>query len=275
MNLNLKDKVVVITGGSKGIGFATAQAFLEEGAKIAICARKEEDLKKAYEDLSRLGEVYYEVVDVTNSKQVYDFAEHVHQHYGVLDVWVNNAGNSGYKKGEEYDDEEIDFITNLIFKSVVYGCQAAFRYMKQNGGAIVNVASLGGRCATSGKASLYGPLKSAVMNLTNTLAGEYAAWNVRVTCVMPGFIATERSVKSVGAAKLQSNIATTILRRPGRPEEIAKPIVFLASDAASFMTATSVEVSGGRCMTLNPLFSYEKKEAEERGESISSYEARV
>lgn len=124
-----------------------------------------------------------------------DFAEHVYQHYGALDVWVNNAGNSGYKKGDEYDDEEIDFVTNLIFKSVVYGCQAAFRYMKRTGGAIVNVASLGGRCATSGRATLYGPLKSAVMNLTNTMAGEYGAWNVRVTCVMPGFIATERASK--------------------------------------------------------------------------------
>ena len=113
------------------------------------------------------------------------------------------------------------------------------------------------------------------MNLTNTLAREYAAWNVRVICVMPGSTATEKASKNIGSPAWKSKVDTTILRRYGKTEEIAKPIVFLASDAASFMTATSVEVSGGRCMTLNPLFSYEKKEAEERGESISSYEARV
>lgn len=269
MDLNLKGKVAVITGASRGIGLATAREFLNEGAKIAICARDEKVLKEAADELRKLGHVYIEQVDVTKSKEVYRFAEHVQEHYGSLDIWVNNAAGSGYKKGEEYDEEELDFITNLVFKSVVYGCQAAFRYMKKTGGSIVNISSLGGRCATSGRATLYGPLKSAVINLTNTLAGEYAAYGVRVTCVMPGFTATERAMKSIGKDNWEYNVETTILRRPGKPEEIAKPIVFLASDAASFMTATAIEVSGGRSMTLNPLFSYEKRAAEE-AEKVSS-----
>lgn len=127
----------------------------------------------------------------------------------------------------------------------------------------------GGRCATSGRATLYGPLKSAVMNLTNTLAGEYGAWNVRVTCVMPGSTETEGTSRGKGTDNWKYIDDTTILRRHGEPEEIARPIVFLASDAASFMTATSVEVSGGRSMTLNPLYSYEKKAAEEQGQPFS------
>ena len=104
MDLGLKGKSVVVTGGSKGIGFAAAEAFLKEGAKVAICSRHESN---------------------------YAFAEHVNDRFGSVDVWVNNVGATGFKKGDEYDDEEIDFMTGVCFKSVIYGCQAAFRYMKK------------------------------------------------------------------------------------------------------------------------------------------------
>ena len=174
MDLGLTGKTVVVTGGSKGIGYAAAEAFLKEGAKVAICARHEEELKEAAKTLSQYGPVYYEAFDVVDAEYNYRFAEHVNQKFGSLDVWVNNVGVSGPKKGDEYDDEEIDFMTGVCFKSVVYGCQAAFRYMKkQHSGAIVNVSSLAARCPSAGRSTLYGPLKSAINNLTNTFAGEY------------------------------------------------------------------------------------------------------
>lgn len=261
MDLGLRGKTVVVTGGSKGIGYATAEAFLREGAKVAICARHEGELRAAAEALSRLGQVYCEVVDAATAEGNYAFAEHVYQKFGSLDVWVNNVGSTGYKKGEEYDEEEIDFMTGVCFKSVVYGCQAAFRYMKrQGGGAIVNVSSLAARCSSAGRSTLYGPLKSAVNNLTNTFAGEYCAHNVRVTCVMPGFTMTPLAKGAISPEELERNASATLLRRMAQPEEIAKPIVFLASDAASYMTATTIEVSGGRSMTLNPGYAYEKME---------------
>lgn len=188
MDLGLTGKTVVVTGGSKGIGYAAAEAFLKEGASVAICSRHEEELKKAAETLSQYGPVYYEAYDVVDAESNYRFAEHVNQKFGSLDVWVNNVGVSGPKKGDEYDDEEIDFMTGVCFKSVVYGCQAAFRYMKkQHSGAIVNVSSLAARCPSAGRSTLYGPLKSAINNLTNTFAGEYCPYNVRVTCIMPGY----------------------------------------------------------------------------------------
>lgn len=259
MDLGLKGKTVVITGGSKGIGYAAAAAFLEEGAKVAICARHEEELKKAAEILGKQGEVYYEAFDVTGAKGNYLFAEHVYEQFGSLDVWVNNVGATGYKKGEEYDDEEIDFMTGVCFKSVLYGCQAAFRYMKkQEGGAIVNVSSLAARCSSAGRSTLYGPLKSAINNLTNTIAGEYCAHNIRVTCIMPGFTMTPLVRGAISPKELDYNASSTLLRRMAEPEEIAKPIVFLASSAASYMTATTIEVSGGRSMTLNPAFAYDR-----------------
>lgn len=171
MDLGLTGKTVVVTGGSKGIGYAAAEAFLKEGARVAICSRHEEELKKAAETLSQYGPVYYEAYDVVDAESNYRFAEHVNEKFGSLDVWVNNVGVSAPKKGDEYDDEEIDFMTGVCFKSVVYGCQAAFRYMKkQHSGAIVNVSSLAARCPSAGRSTLYGPLKSAINNLTNTFA---------------------------------------------------------------------------------------------------------
>lgn len=262
MNLGLKGKVAVVTGGSKGIGFATAKAFLEEGCKVAICSRHESELEAAATALSPYGEVYFESIDVTRGEEVYAFAEHVHKTFGRIDCWVNNVGATGFKKGDEYDDEEIDFMTGICFKSVVFGCQAAFRFMKHTGGAIVNVSSLAARCSSAGRSTLYGPLKSAINNLTNTFAGEYCANHVRVTCVMPGFTVTPLVKANIPQAELDRNAHATLLRRMAEPEEIAKPIVFLASDAASYMTATTIEVSGGRSMTLNPAFAFERLEAE-------------
>ncbi|MDD3140444.1 MAG: SDR family NAD(P)-dependent oxidoreductase [Lachnospiraceae bacterium] len=261
MDFGLKDKVAVVTGGSKGIGFATAKEFLNEGAKVAICARHEDELRKAYDELAQYGTVFCKIVDMTDGRAVYQFAEDVAQKLGGIDVWVNNVGTTGYKKGDEYDDEEIDFMTNTCFKSVVYGCQAAFRYMKDKGGAIVNVSSLAARCSSAGRSTLYGPLKSAINNLTNTFAGEYCANNVRVNCVMPGFTVTPLVKAAISQEELDRNASATLLRRMANPEEIAKPIVFLAGSGASYMTAMTIEVSGGRSMTLNPTFAYDRLNA--------------
>lgn len=258
MDLGLKGKVAVVTGGSKGIGYATAEAFLKEGASVAICSRKKEELEEAKGTLEKFGPVYAEVVDVSKGEENYRFAEQVFQHFGRLDIWVNNVGTTGYKKGEEYDEEEINLMVDTCFKSVVYGCQAAFRYMKKSGGTIVNVSSLAARCSSAGRSTLYGPLKSAINNLTNTFAGEYCAHNVRVCCIMPGFTATPLAKAAIPEEELKKNAMGTLLRRMAEPEEIAKPIVFLASDAASYMTATTIEVSGGRSMTLNPSFAYDR-----------------
>ena len=155
-------------------------------------------------------------------------------------------------------------MTGVCFKSVVYGCQAAFRYMKkQHSGAIVNVSSLAARCPSAGRSTLYGPLKSAINNLTNTFAGEYCPHNVRVTCIMPGFTLTPAVKQTISPEELSMNPQATLLRRAAMPEEIARPIVFLASSAASYMTAATIEVSGGRSMTLNPSFAYDRLAAAE------------
>ena len=171
-------------------------------------------------------------------------------------------GASFPKKGEEYGEKEIEQITKVCFFSTIYGTQAAFRYMKDSGGSIVNISSLAARCATVGASTLYGPLKSAVAKLAVSFAGEYAAYGVRVNSVLPGFTATPAVAANISEEYLQRNANDTLLRRVAKPEEIAGPVVFLCSEQASYITGTSLEVSGGRSIVLNPEYSYLKKQGE-------------
>lgn len=258
MDLHLKGKTAVVTGASKGIGYAVAKQFLQEGARVAIIARNETELKLAAEELKEFGEVYACAGDASKAEDIDTFAEQVYRHFGRMDVWVNNVGATGKKAGDDYTEEEIDFVVNVCFKSAVYGCQAAHRYMKENGGSIVNISSLAARCPSAGRSTLYGPMKAAVVNLTQTMAGEYCAENIRVNCVMPGFTLTPLVKAHISKEELEYNRQGILLHRLAEPEDIAKPVVFLASDAAGYMTGTTIEVSGGRSVTLNPSYAWEK-----------------
>lgn len=257
MDLQLQGKTAVVTGGSKGIGFATAKTFLLEGAKVAICARNATELDKAVAELSALGTVYGKVADMTDQADAEAFADAVYKRFGSIDCWINNVGASYGRMGEGYTAEEVRRTVAVCFDSAVFGCQAAYRYMKGKGGAIVNISSLAARCGTAGRSTLYGPLKAAVRNLATMFAAEYAADGIRVLSVLPGFTATPAVRTTIPQAELDRNAKGTLLRRVAEPEEIARPIVFLCSQAASYITATSLEVSGGRSVVLNPEYAYE------------------
>lgn len=256
MNLNMQDKVAVITGGSKGIGYEIAKVFLQEGAKVAIVARSKKELEKAEKSLSNIGIVYTCVADASKEGELSQSAKRIYQEYGRIDFWINNVGAVGTKNGETYTEEEIDFVVNTCFKSAVYGCQVAYSYMKHQGGSIINISSLAARCPSAGRSTLYGPMKAAIVNLTQTMAGEYCADNIRVNCVMPGFTLTPLVKSKISEKELKRNAEGTLLRRLADSKEIAKPVVFLASDACSYMTGTTIEVSGGRSVTLNPGYAW-------------------
>ena len=287
MDLGLKGKTAVVTGGSKGIGYAVAKTFLEEGANVFICARNAEEVDAAVRSLSRAtapsgtavsdgmampaaisahtvyGAVYGTAADMTVEEDVYRAAKEAYDRFGSLDCWINNVGASFPKEGEEYREQDIEKITKVCFFSTIYGTQAAFRYMKKTGGSIINISSLAARCGTVGASTLYGPLKSAVIKLAVSFAGEYAAYGVRVNSVLPGFTATPAVAANIKPDYLKRNADDTLLRRVAVPEEIAAPVVFLCSSRASYITGTSLEVSGGRSMVLNPEYSYVKKEGEQ------------
>lgn len=263
MDMGLEGKVVVVTGASKGIGLAAARELLREGAKVAICSSTEKHLREAEAELSPLGCVYAEVVDMTREKSAYEFADHVVEHLGPIDSWVNNVGAQLTKRPdeEEYSDELLERIYGICFKAAVFGCQAAFRSMKKHGGgSIVNISSLGGRCPTTGAATIYGPLKAATNMLSVTMAGEYAAYGVRVNTVMPGYTMTEFNTDHTAPENMEHICAGTLLQRAGTVDEVAKPIVFLCGNGSTFMTGASVEVSGGRGLTLNPDYSFRQRE---------------
>lgn len=287
MDLGLKGKTAVVTGGSKGIGYAVVKTFLEEGANVFICARNAEEVDAAVRSLSRAtapsgtavsdgmampaaisahtvyGAVYGTAADMTVEEDVYRAAKEAYDRFGSLDCWINNVGASFPKEGEEYREQDIEKITKVCFFSTIYGTQAAFRYMKKTGGSIINISSLAARCGTVGASTLYGPLKSAVIKLAVSFAGEYAAYGVRVNSVLPGFTATPAVAANIKPDYLKRNADDTLLRRVAVPEEIAAPVVFLCSSRASYITGTSLEVSGGRSIVLNPEYSYVKKEGEQ------------
>ena len=254
MDLGLQGKVVVVTGGTAGIGLATAKAFLQEGASVAVCGRRQELLDDAVKALG--GDVFAYRADMTDEGEVTAFAGAVYDHFGHIDVWVNNVGASFARKGAWYTAAEIDAHYAVNFKSVVMGSQAAIPFLEKQGGVIINVSSLAARCATSGRATLYGAMKAAVVNYTNTLAGEVAAKGIRVLAIMPGFTLTPLVAATIDDDELQKQVKECLQRRPASHEEIAGPIVFLASQQASYMNAAVIEVSGGRNVTLNPGYSY-------------------
>lgn len=266
MELALSGKVAVVTGGSKGIGLAVAKLFLQEGAKVALCARDEEQLRLAAAALGNEERVFYQPADVTSAGQVEAFATAVAERFGRVDCWVNNVGASRPRQdGGGYSPDEVDWHSRVCFNSVVYGCQSAAPHLKKQGGAIVNIASLAARCGTAGRSTLYGPLKAAVVGLSTTFAGELAAWNIRVNAVLPGFTVTPAVEKSIPQDELEANRLRTLLHRAARPEEIAAPVVFLCSERASFITGTSLEVSGGNTVVLNTDYSYQRRTEEEPG----------
>ena len=259
--MQLTGKTAVITGASKGIGLATAEAFLQEGARVAICARDANSLAQAREILEPLGDVFAMTADATDAAAVDAFADATAKRLGPINCWVNNVGASIPRAGEDFTPQEISATVAVCFHATVYGCQAAFRHMRQyGGGSIVNVSSLAARCGTAGRSTLYGPLKAAVRELSVMYAAEYAAYGVRVNAVLPGFTLTPAVARTIPDAELASRAGGTLLRRAAEPREIAEPIVFLCSKSASYITAASLEISGGSSVVLNPAYSYERRE---------------
>ena len=259
MELGLGGKCVVITGGTRGIGLAAASAFLDEGASVVIGARIAEELAEVSARLSAKGRILTFRFDALDPSSFYALADYAASELGAIDVWVNNVGASHPKSaGDEYTDEDLRWTETMCFGSAVHGAQAAFRHMKGRGGVIINISSLAARVGTAGRSTIYGPLKAAVKLLSANQAAEYAAYGIRVNCVMPGFTMTETVQRSVSDSDKALVSERTLIRRMARPEEIAYPIVFLASDKASYITGTTLEVSGGRDIVLNPMYSYEK-----------------
>lgn len=263
MELHLIDRTVVITGGATGIGRAAAIEFLREGAHVAVLGRRIEPLRKLHSEMLKLGyEIYYESCDVTDIKAVRAYAQNVKKHFGSIDVWINNAGVAIDKPFMKFTDSDWDEICAINLKSVFDCTQIAASYMIQNGGGvIINASSF---CAKIPHANgvLYAATKAAVSNMTKSTAAALAPYGIRVLGYVPGMIVTPISESMI--AKYKEKFTKDIaLGRLGHPEDLAKPIVFLASDAASYITGIDLEISGGKFTSQDCAMAWRMKATED------------
>lgn len=260
MELGLKDKVAIITGGSKGIGLYTALQFVKEGAKVAICARDENALKAAKQFIEGQteGEILTISADVTKEEDCQRLVEETVAYFGKLNILVNNAGTSSAHSFEDVDTALWQADLNLKLFGAIHCSKFALPYLKKgNGGAIVNVtASI---AKTPSEDSLPTTVsRSAGLALTKAMSKDLGKYNIRVNTVCIGLIRSDqiekrwkREMPNSTWDEYSKEIGKSIpLGRIGHTEEAAKVITFLASDAASYVTGTSVNVDGGSAGTL-------------------------
>jgi 3-oxoacyl-[acyl-carrier protein] reductase len=249
--MRLKDKVALITGGAAGIGKATAQRFLEEGATVVICDVNAQAGEATVQALG--GNVAFYPVDVTDRQAVQAWVDAVVAQFGSADVLVNNAGVLRdnmlvrVKDGQlvkQMPEAEFDLVVAVNLKGVFNCTQAVAPHMiKQGGGVILNASSVVGLDGNFGQTN-YVATKAGVIGMTKVWARELGRHNIRVNAVAPGFIATEMVVQMPDKI-LAGMKARTPLGRLGEPRDIANAYLFLASDEASFVSGTVLRVDGG------------------------------
>jgi 2-hydroxycyclohexanecarboxyl-CoA dehydrogenase len=249
----LDGKVAAISGGASGIGEATARLFVEEGARIAIADMDAERGHMVADEIKAAGgEVIYIQAHMEREADAIDFIRRTVEHYGRLDILVNNAGMRLYQTVVEASEESWDAILGVNLKGYAFCAKAAIPEMrKSGGGSIVNVASQRAFIA-GGNMVQYDATKAAVTGLTRGMALDHAMEGIRVNAICPGPIFTRfhaRRAAAVGKSAeefLDEFGRDTMLKRPGTPREVANCILFVASDEASFVTATCLLVDGGQ-----------------------------
>ncbi len=245
----LGGKVAVITGGALGIGAAMARLFTQEGACVVIGDLREEEGQLLAVELNAAAErrvALFVRADVTVPGDVEALVTQAENAFGRLDVMCNNAGIGSMGDSVTLDIEQWRHVIDVDLNSVFYGCKAAIPALRRaGGGSIVNTASISGIGADYGFAA-YNAAKAAVINYTRTVALDHAHENIRCNALCPGWIATPLTSGIMGIEPLVKAWCDAIpMRRPGRPEEIARVALFLASDEASYMTGSTVVADGG------------------------------
>lgn len=257
MELGLRGKVAAITGGSEGIGRATALRFVKEGVKVALCARRGEVLGAFAEELRNLGgEALPVVADASVPGEMERFIAETVRHYGRIDILVNNAGSTAQGPFEKADDAIWQYDLNVKLLAQVRAARAAVPHMKKQGdGRIVNISMAGAKQphAASFPTSVS---RAAGLAFTKALSQEVARDGIRVNAIGLGWIKSRQQQRRAEIAGLSveehyRNLSPNVpLRRLGEPDEVAAVIVFLASDAASYVTGTCINVDGGHSGVL-------------------------
>ena len=245
----LENKGAVVTGGSRGIGRAVAEALAAEGATVAVIyagnIKAAEDTVRTIEEAG--GKAFAVQCDVADEDAVTDMVKMVHEKLGTIDVFVNNAGitRDGLLMRMKREDWDAVLSTNL---TGVYNCTKAVTkiMMKQRSGSIINMTSVVGETGNAGQAN-YAAAKAGVIGFTKSVATELASRNIRVNAVAPGCIDTDMTAVLSDAVK-EEMIKSIPLGRTAAPEEVAQAVVFLASQKAGYITGQTLNVDGGMVM---------------------------
>ncbi len=242
----LKGKVALVTGGTRGIGFAVVKCYLENGASVALCGSKKESVDKAISELKEINPDFPVIglyPDLKNPVEVEKAVAETKEKFGRFDIIVNNAGISARESLYDYNPEDFVNIMNLNVTAVFNCSQAAAKVMKEQGGGVI--------LNTSSMVSLYGQpsgvgypaSKYAVNGITKSLARELGKDNIRVNAVLPGVTKTDM-VAALPKEIIDSIVAPIPLGRAAEPEEVANAFLFLASDLASYITGALISVDG-------------------------------
>lgn len=253
--MKLESKVALITGGTSGIGRATAILFSQEGAKIVVIGRRQEEGEKTV-DLVRDkgGQAIYIKADVSQPRDVKEMVRRAIKAYQRIDILFNNAGvhpESARRPVAECSVEDWDKVMDINVKGIFLVSKAVIPGMiKQGGGVIINTSSVLGGYVSAKNRAIYAASKGAVGALSRSMALDYASFNIRVNCILPGLVETEMGEKLIRSAQQAPGhwehlMSQYPIGRVGRAKDIAHAVLFLASDESNWMTGTLVTLDGG------------------------------
>mmetsp|Transcript_105017 Transcript_105017/g.146431 ORF Transcript_105017/g.146431 Transcript_105017/m.146431 type:complete len:289 (-) Transcript_105017:22-888(-) len=252
LGMDLKGSKALVTGGSRGIGFAAAELLLSLGAEVVICARGAEGLRSAQQKMPHSERCHTIVADLSTQAGIKALVEQLP--WRELDILVNNCGTNIRKKAEDFDAEEFSTVFNTNFMSCMWLTQAALpllrkamdgesKQRRRKSASVVNVSSVAG-CRHIPSGFPYAASKAAMDQMTRNLAVEWARFGIRVNSVAPGVIETPL-IQTANPTYVSDFKKLKPMRRMGQTTEVARPIAFLASDASSFVTGQTLYVDGG------------------------------
>lgn len=242
---DLKDRVALITGGARGIGYGEVKKFLELGAKVSFCDVNPDGINAAVESLSEIGEVDGYVCDISNKEDVEKMVKAIVDKYGRIDILVNNAGIMKDAQFYKMTDEQWHQVMNINLNGTYYCAKAVVPYMmEQQYGKILNTSSISPLLGNFGQAN-YAASKNAVIGLTRVMGKELGKYNINVNAILPGSILTPIT-DNMDPRFQEIRLKQTALRRFGTSEDLANVAAFLCSDWARHVTAQTIVVDAGR-----------------------------